>query len=138
MKNAILTWVAAREYIHQMLVKPMPLRKNSCGENRELAGDVPVARASACGGWAMFEVKFRGFYFSQSKDQPPQAEARATEKKALGSDRFPGLFFRLRNFIYWPISRITNVPGIAVGRGRGTSGVGAAAGLKSAVSVYTR
>jgi hypothetical protein len=38
---------------------------------------------------------------------------------------------------YWPSSRITKEPSIGWGRGRGLSGVGAAAALKSAVTVKT-
>src|SRR5437879_9459432 len=41
------------------------------------------------------------------------------------------------SLLYFPISRITNEPLMGVGRGRGFSGVGAAAALKSAVTVKT-
>ena len=54
-------------------------------------------------------------------------------KKRPGLFASPGRFLIRNN--YWPISRITNDPGIGVGRGFGFSGVGAPAGLKSAVSV---
>jgi len=58
------------------------------------------------------------------------------EKKTRPGSVSPGRVTLSKAFLgYCPISRITKDPGIGVGRGRGLSGVGAAAGLKSAVSV---
>ena len=63
-----------------------------------------------------------------------QAERPVPQKNAPWAPREPRARFYFR-VSYCPTSRITNDPAIGVGRGRGLSGVGAAAGLKSAVSV---